>query len=106
MTRYQAQQGLIRSDCTIEDYLTSNFESCPCKDTDLECTGHGTDYSCMQISIRAYDAETKEIITNDAHLFQSDWEYVLYKRSREKLDALEVNDDDAIAVSKVLKIIV
>ena len=79
LSRYQSQQGLITSLCTIEKYEIRNFESCPCKHGGGYCEGLGKNYGCMEIFVKAHDAYTKEIVTNEAQLYRSDWEYALVK---------------------------
>ena len=79
LSRYQSQQGLITSLCTIEKYETVEFESCGCGTDKGYCKGLGKDYQCMDIFVKAHDAYTSEIVTNTAQLYRSDWEYALVK---------------------------
>ncbi len=90
VTRNEAQHSLTKSVCEIDRYFTSSFKSCPCMVGDFHCSGHGKDYGCLEISVRAYVTmvtETREIVAN---LFLSEREYLMYKTS----------DDDSKAVSK------
>ena len=81
LSRYQSQQGLITSLCTIEKYEITDFETCPCASDNAHCKGLGRKYGCMNILVKAHDAYTSEIVTNEAQLFRSDWEYALVKHN-------------------------
>ncbi len=84
LSRYQSQQGLITSVCSIEKYTVTDFESCICdEEPDVaDCVNVARNYGCMQIFVKAYDYYTSAIVTNEAQLFRSDWEYALVKKGK------------------------